>query len=401
MPTKREHVEGRRIDDGELHLSSQVDRALKKARRTQRVDDNQGSGFADKGDARDAANGTHSNEASSSRDGAESGEEAGDEGTSSEDDGELQIDVDRHRNLRKYAAESSDKDHGPSHLQRTSTLAPKNSKRAASKEVDIGRSDGESDEDALENKEIEKDHTPRRRGMTKDDINSDSSLSSSNISDGESSEEEDESDDGEKRPDNSTAFGRAFQKIMKKKLPSTALTEAMGPMLSAHKQLVAKKLEEAAEGQKVKRESKKEKQALREKGHIVPALFPAAKDKELLKLATRGVVKLFNAVSKAQSVQESAVSKDSEAKEVAKRSKSTFLAMLQGGNGTASQSLNTQRQPLDSEKEGVADGQPGWSALQETFMLGKSRLKDWDRKQDDAADLKGAESSGDDSDSSE
>lgn len=27
---------------------------------------------------------------------------------------------------------------------------------------------------------------------------------------------------------------------------------------------------------------------LREKGHIVPALFPAAKDKELLKLATRG-----------------------------------------------------------------------------------------------------------------
>lgn len=33
-------------------------------------------------------------------------------------------------------------------------------------------------------------------------------------------------------------------------------------MLSAHKQLVAKKLEEAAEGQKVKRESKKEKQAV-------------------------------------------------------------------------------------------------------------------------------------------
>ncbi|MCO5549103.1 hypothetical protein L7F22_002569 [Adiantum nelumboides] len=130
--------------------------------------------------------------------------------------------------------------------------------------------------------------------------------------------------------------------IMKQFLASDAKDK--GPILSAHKQLVAKKLEEAADGQKKRTQRKKEKQALREKGHVVPAPFSAAKDKDLIKLATRGVVKLFNAVSKAQSVQEGAkVAKTTDAKDVAKRSKSTFLAMLQDGNES---SFRGQKQPV-------------------------------------------------------
>ncbi|MCO5560964.1 hypothetical protein L7F22_014584 [Adiantum nelumboides] len=170
-----------------------------------------------------------------------------------------------------------------------------------------------------------------------------------------------------------------------------------GPILSAHKQLVAKKLEAAADGRKKRTERKKEKQALREKGHVVPTPFSAAKDKELIKLATRGVVKLFNAVSKAQSVQEDAkVTKTTDAKDVAKRSKSTFLAMLQDGNES---SFKGQKQPVHDKMEMVAECQPGWSALQDTFMLGKSRLKDWDKKQDDEAGVEGTGNSSNDSDS--
>lgn len=225
--------------------------------------------------------------------------------------------------------------------------------------------------------------------------------SSDGGSDGES---EEQADDGEKDrgPADSTAFGRAFRKIMRKKLPSTALTEAMGPMLCAHKQLVTKKLEEAITERKAKSKSKREKQALREKGHTIMALYPVVKDRELIKLATKGVVKLFNAVSKAQSVQEAAkTSKESEVKEVAKRSKSTFLATLQGGNRAVSQTLNMQQRLPDSNKEGTIEDQPGWSALRDSFMLGKSRLKDWDTKQDGEADLKVAESSDNESFSDE
>lgn len=232
---------------------------------------------------------------------------------------------------------------------------------------------------------------------TEGDDGTSGSGSSDGGSDGES---EEEADDGEKQrgPADSTAFGRAFRKIMKKKLPSTTLTEAMGPMLCAHKQLVTKKLEEAITERKAKSKSKREKQALREKGHTIMAIYPVAKDRELIKLATKGVVKLFNAVSKAQSVQEAAkTSKESEVKEVAKRSKSTFLALLQGGNGAVSQTLNMQQRLPDSNKEGAIEDQPGWSALRDSFMLGKSRLKDWDTKQDGEADLKGAESSDDES----
>jgi hypothetical protein len=65
---------------------------------------------------------------------------------------------------------------------------------------------------------------------------------------------------------------------------------------------------------------------LREKAHVLPQPYTDNKEKDLMKLATRGVVKLFNAVSKAQKVQTAADSRD--AKVIAKQSKSAFLSEL-------------------------------------------------------------------------
>ncbi|KAH7425766.1 hypothetical protein KP509_11G069700 [Ceratopteris richardii] len=208
------------------------------------------------------------------------------------------------------------------------------------------------------------------------------------------SDKEDAEDGNTMKMDGSTAFGRAFQRIMKRKLPSSAIDEAMGPILSAHKQLLAKKLEADAEGQKARKESKKEKQALRERGHALPAPYCNAKEKELIKLATKGVVKLFNAVNRVQSVQEGTkATKGSEIKDVLKRSKSAFLEMLQDGNGS---NPSMQKGLTNVKKEEVADRQPGWSALQDTFMLGKTKLKDWDKKQE-KNDLGGVGDTSDDS----
>ncbi|KAG6507211.1 hypothetical protein ZIOFF_032552 [Zingiber officinale] len=95
------------------------------------------------------------------------------------------------------------------------------------------------------------------------------------------------------------AFKVAFAKIMKRNLPD----DPLGPILSAHKKLVAEKLAEEDSEQKMKGESKKQRHSADEKGHTKPDNFLDAKEKFLISVATKGVVKLFNAVSKAQSSQ--------------------------------------------------------------------------------------------------
>ncbi|KAI5076715.1 hypothetical protein GOP47_0008780 [Adiantum capillus-veneris] len=88
-------------------------------------------------------------------------------------------------------------------------------------------SDVEGNEGACESKETVPSFGHKREAEA---IAGSSDSSSGSGSDNEelSDEGEDSIDqDGEKRIDQSTAFGRAFRKIMKKKLPSSDLSEAM------------------------------------------------------------------------------------------------------------------------------------------------------------------------------
>ncbi|KAL8478038.1 hypothetical protein ACS0TY_030080 [Phlomoides rotata] len=89
-------------------------------------------------------------------------------------------------------------------------------------------------------------------------------------------------------------FKLAFKKIVKK---SGGDEDILGPVLSAHKKLLAEKLAEEETERKVKGEVKKEKHLIAEKGHVKPANYLDAHEKFLLGVATKGVVKLFNAVS--------------------------------------------------------------------------------------------------------
>lgn len=89
----------------------------------------------------------------------------------------------------------------------------------------------------------------------------------------------------------------------KKILKKSASDDILGPVLSAHKKLVAEKLAEEDVERKVKGEAKKEKHLIREKGHEKPANFLDTYEKSLIAVATKGVVKLFNAVNKAQHAQ--------------------------------------------------------------------------------------------------
>ncbi|XP_038979424.1 uncharacterized protein LOC120109889 isoform X1 [Phoenix dactylifera] len=112
------------------------------------------------------------------------------------------------------------------------------------------------------------------------------------------------------------AFRVVFLKIMKKNLPN----DPLGPILLTHRKLIAEKLTEEEVEHKVKGEAKKEKHLAAEKGHVKPANFLGSKEKSLISIATKGVIKLFNAVSKAQNSQKGLnPSKSKDAKVLAKQ----------------------------------------------------------------------------------
>ncbi|KAI7745735.1 hypothetical protein M8C21_009336, partial [Ambrosia artemisiifolia] len=129
----------------------------------------------------------------------------------------------------------------------------------------------------------------------------------------------------EKKQSRSTSFKKAFKKIVKR----SGTDDVLGPVLSAHKNFVVKKLAEEAAEKKVKSDAKKEKALLREKGHVKPDAFSVSHEKLLIGVATKGVVKLFNAVNKAQTSQKGLnPSRSKDAKVIQKRRKEAFFSEL-------------------------------------------------------------------------
>ncbi|KAG0600941.1 hypothetical protein M758_11G072400 [Ceratodon purpureus] len=179
----------------------------------------------------------------------------------------------------------------------------------------------------------------------------------------------------------SSAYSRAFSKILQQS--KVAKESETGPVLAARQTLVARKLEEEAGDVKESKVAKKEKKELREKAHIYPQTFTDTKEKDLVRLATRGVVKLFNAVSKAQKVQATSDARD--AKVVAKQSKSAFLAEVRGtGTSGSKRSLSSASAPPFKFGTSESQNQPTsrWSVVKDDFMLGKQKLKDWDKDEE-------------------
>ncbi|ERN10139.1 RRP15-like protein [Amborella trichopoda] len=214
-------------------------------------------------------------------------------------------------------------------------------------------------------------------------------------------DEEGKKETGSQKPDTSVgvikfsegskAFRMAFMKIMKKKVTE----DFLGPILSGDKKLIAKKLT-AEEDENAQKASRKEKllklNQVKEKGHVRPANFLDTKEKLLISLATKGVVKLFNAVNKAQLVQKGVrVSKSKDAKELGKKSKEAFLAELR------KESLPTRFNPMTSsvnkatKTEEGKNNDPGWALLRDNYMLTSSKLKDWDKMPGGAATAVSAE----------
>ncbi|KAL6137068.1 hypothetical protein ACLB2K_062363 [Fragaria x ananassa] len=185
------------------------------------------------------------------------------------------------------------------------------------------------------------------------------------------------------------AFRLAFKSIIKKSVAD----DVLGPIISGNKKLIAEKLAEAEAERKVKGEAK-DKQLVIEKGHVVNPVNFDLHEKFLISLATRGVVTLFNAVSKAQHAQKGLDPSSGNVRlkcgnlfifsfyefnlvivfeifsVIRKRRKEAFFSEL--GKTSASAKAQTSRGSVDNEG-------PAWAPLRDNFMLTNSKLKDWDK----------------------
>nr|DAD36639.1 TPA_asm: hypothetical protein HUJ06_007280 [Nelumbo nucifera] len=132
------------------------------------------------------------------------------------------------------------------------------------------------------------------------------------------------------------AFRVAFMKITKTNVSDNSL----GPVLSAQKRLIAKKLAEEEAEWKSKGDAKKEKHLVGEKGHVKPANFLDSREKFLISVATKGAL--------------------------GKRQKEAFFS-----------ELRKPSQAVDPPAKG--DDGPAWAPLRDSYMLTSSKLKDWDK----------------------
>ncbi|KPI92222.1 RRP15-like protein [Papilio xuthus] len=136
------------------------------------------------------------------------------------------------------------------------------------------------------------------------------------------------------------------------------------------------KKEETVSIEPPKKKKKEEKSTVR----IKPNILEKDRERLLSKIATKGVVQLFNAVRNQQKTMEKELDKDlTEAKKekiLKKFDKRAFLDTLMGQ--TKSIIVDEQTKSLKNEVK-PEDEAPKWSALRDDFMMG-AKMKDWDKE---------------------
>lgn len=162
------------------------------------------------------------------------------------------------------------------------------------------------------------------------------------------------------------ALSDVMSKILHKKTQKSAPT----PILAK-----SKGIERALDDQKLLEKAKKaalaEKKARQDRDHIMPDITVRIDhEKRLRKVATRGVVKLFNALRQQRKVVDKLKEETSAAslrkEQVAETAKQAFVDFLQ------TPSTTTKSKPTPNEQDG------SWNVLKDEYMM-TATLKDWDK----------------------
>uniref|UniRef100_A0A672N293 RRP15-like protein n=1 Tax=Sinocyclocheilus grahami TaxID=75366 RepID=A0A672N293_SINGR len=193
-----------------------------------------------------------------------------------------------------------------------------------------------------------------------------SDVEDSGEEDGKSEEEQ----NGDAAENPNTGWAEAMAKILGKKTP-----DSRPIILLKNKELdKIKEKEKKARLEKKKRTDKKRawENMCREKPNVVQ---DREHERNLQKIATRGVVQLFNAVKKHQKnvderIKEVGGSERKKSRILSSVTKKDFIDVLRGADVA-------HKPPVEVKGEN-----PSWSVLRDDFMMGTS-MKDWDKESDE------------------
>ncbi|XP_016362225.1 RRP15-like protein isoform X2 [Sinocyclocheilus anshuiensis] len=192
--------------------------------------------------------------------------------------------------------------------------------------------------------------------------------------DGKSEEEQ----NGDAAENPNTGWAEAMAKILGKKAP-----DSKPIILLKNKELdKIKEEEKKARLEKKKRTDKKRawENMCREKPNVVQ---DREHERNLQKIATRGVVQLFNAVKKHQKnvderIKEVGGSERKKSRILSSVTKKDFIDVLRRGADVAHKpAVKKEKVPVEVKGEN-----PSWSVLRDDFMMGTS-MKDWDKESDE------------------
>eukprot|EP00605_Chrysophyceae_sp_TOSAG23-4_P000235 GSChrysophyteH1.ASY1.ANO1.272.1 assembled CDS len=240
----------------------------------------------------------------------------------------------------------------------------------------------------------------KKNRASKDEVESDEPESSKEeSSEDQSSDNEGDGDDtGQK-----DGMADMMAKILNQK------TNRSVPVLEKRNTAHMKLIDEGREERNMLKKAQAERAKQRNKQLILPGKSKIENERHLRKLATKGVVALFNAVAEAQRIGQEAEDTqdgDKQAKkakaeklasvDIKQMSKDNFLDLLSGGGTSASISNGSQdgflskASGLDEDSDGDAastgDSEHGvqdgtWGALRDDYfhenVSGAGRLKDW------------------------
>ncbi|KAL5477326.1 hypothetical protein EMCRGX_G024115 [Ephydatia muelleri] len=128
--------------------------------------------------------------------------------------------------------------------------------------------------------------------------------------------------------------------------------------------------------------------------HVLPAAASLDQERKLQRIATRGVVELFNAVSKQQKeieekLDEAGSSERKKTKVLSAVNKGSFVSLLKGSKKQRQQdeSQSSKRKEEAEEAQGDEgdDSKPSWNVLRKDYMMG-SKLRDWDKSRKEEAE---------------
>lgn len=151
------------------------------------------------------------------------------------------------------------------------------------------------------------------------------------------------------------------------------------------------KIKEEVNSQEIKEEKDVvRKSQLKEKKlgiRVKPSIMDRERERTLQKIATKGVIQLFNAVKQQQGEINKKLSEAGpleRKREQVLRSidKTKFLDVLMGGSKSISVDNDVKNEEQENEKLEKKKDKETWNVLREDFVMG-TKLKDWDRKEQD------------------